>query len=64
MDHVLVFQLGWWYPNYLLNSHLRFTGDGEGGTTSHRGIGVLSILKVRVRQVDGQAAVIAEALRL
>ena len=64
MDHVLVFQLGWWPFDYLLNGHLRFTHDGEGGATSGRRFGVSSIATVRGRQFDSQAAVITQAFEV
>ena len=58
---MLVFQLGWGYLNNLLDGHLRFTHDGEGGMTSCRGFMVSGIPTVRGRQVDGQATIVAEA---
>src|SRR5882724_1665232 len=64
MDHVLVFQLSQWFLDYLLNGHLRFTHDGEGGATSGRRFGVSSIATVRGRQFDSQAAVITEAFEV
>jgi len=64
MDHMLVFQLSQWYLNNLLNGHLGFTHDGEGGTTSCRRFGVLGIPTVGGRQVDDQATIIAEAFEV
>src|SRR5882724_5185258 len=61
MDHMLVFQLSQWSLNYLLNGHLGFTNDGEGGVTSGRRFRVSSNVTVGGRQVNGQATVIAEA---
>ena len=63
MDHMLVFQLGWWPFDYL-NGCLRFTCDGEGGMTSCRRFGVSSVPTVRGRQVDGHTTVIAEAFEV
>jgi len=62
MDHVLVFQLGRRALDFLLNGHFRFTCDGECGATHYRRLGVLRVATVRGRQVDGKAAVVAEAL--
>src|SRR5882724_8239031 len=64
MDHMLVFRLGWWSFNDLLNGRLWFTCDSEGSAT-HRGrFGVLGVVTVRGRRVDGNATVIAEALEV
>ena len=59
---MLVFQLSQGCLNILLDVCLRFTHDGEGGVTSHGRFRVSSILTVGGRQVNGQAAVIAEAI--
>jgi len=61
VDHILVFQLSRWSLDYFLNGHLGLTCDGEGSMTSCRRFGVLRVVTVGGRQVDGQATVIAEA---
>ena len=61
MDHMLVFQLGQWPFDYLLNGCLRFTCDGEGGVTCYSRFGVSGVATVGGRQVNGEATVIAEA---
>ena len=61
---MLVFQLGWGYLNNLLNGCLRFTHDGEGGMTCCRRFRVSRVATARGRQVNGEAAVIAEAFEV
>jgi len=58
---MLVLQLSWWPLNYLLDSCLGFTHDGEGGTTSGRGFGMSGITTLSGRQVNGQGKIVAEA---
>jgi len=64
VDHIFVFQLSQWSLDYLLDGHLRFTCDGEGSATSCRRFGVLRVVRVGGRQVNGQATVIADAFEL
>ena len=62
MDRILVFQLGWGPLNYLLNSCLGFTHNGDSGTTSYWRLGKLGVVTVRGRQVNAQYTVVAESL--
>src|SRR5882724_10899092 len=62
MDRVLVFRLGRRALDFLLDGHLRFTRDGEGGATCYRRLGVLRVVTVRGGKVNGQATIVAEAL--
>ena len=59
---MLVFRLGRRALYFLLDGHLRFTHDGERGATRYRRFGVSRVATVGGRQVDGEAAVVAEAL--
>jgi len=47
---------------FLLDGRLRFTCDGECVATHYRRFGVLRVVTVRGRQVNGEAAVVTEAL--
>ena len=58
---MLVFQLGQRSLDNLLNCHLRFTCDSEGGATHYSRLGVSQVATFGGRQVDGEATVIAEA---
>src|SRR5882724_751265 len=62
MDRMLVFQLSQRALDFPLDGRLRFTHDGEGGTTCYRRFGVSRVATVGGGQVYGQAAVVAEAL--
>src|SRR5882724_4845855 len=64
MDHMLIFQLSWGSLNNLLNGHFRFTCDGKGGMTHYRKFGVSRVATVGGRNVNGDAAVIAEAIEV
>jgi len=59
---MLVFRLGQWSTDDLLNGHLCFTCDSEGSATHCSRFGVLGIATVGGRRVDGNTTVIAEAL--
>src|SRR5882724_4576761 len=62
MDRVLVFQLGRGSLDNLLNGRLQFTCNSEGSAT-HRGrFWMRRVATVGGRRVDGDAAVVAEAL--
>jgi len=61
---MLVFRLSRRALNFLLNGRFRLTHDGECGATRYRRFGVSRVVTVRGRQVDGEAAVVAEALKV
>ena len=58
---MLDFHQGWEPLDYLHDSCLRVTCDGEGGATSGRGFGMSGIMTVGDKQVNGQGAVVAES---
>src|SRR5882724_6913068 len=62
MDGVLVFRLCRRALYFLLDGRLRFTHDGERGVTRYRRFGVPRVATVGGRQVNGEAAVVTEAL--
>src|SRR5882724_2636437 len=64
MDCMLVFRLSRRALNFLLNGRFRFTCDGECGATHYRRLGVSRVVTVGGGQVDGEAAVVAEALEV
>ena len=59
---MLVFQLSQRALDFLLDGRFRFTRDGERGMTRYRRFGVSRVATVGGGQVDGEAAVVAEAL--
>jgi len=59
---MLVFRLSRRALNFLLNGRFRFTRNSECGATHYRRLGVSRVATVRGGQVDGKAAVVAEAL--
>ena len=61
---MLVFRLGRKVFDSLLDGSPRFTHDGERGATCYRRFGVLRVATVRGGQVNGEATVVAEALKV
>ena len=61
---MLVFRLSQRALDFLLDGRFRFICDGECGATHYRRLGVSRVATVRGRQVDGDAAVIAEAFEV
>ena len=61
---MLVFRLSRKVFDFLLDGSPRFTRDGERGATRYRRFGVPIVVTVGGRQVDGEAAVVTEALEV
>jgi len=64
MDHVLVFRLSQRALGFILDGRFRFTRDGEHGMTSLQEAWGVESCDSRGGQVDGEAAVVAEAFEV